>query len=58
MDCSSRVFTDCNFSMPLLDPDPDDDTVNVTYGSLITQITLMEEIGDVRIALFNCDGKY
>jgi hypothetical protein len=44
--------------MPLLDPDPDDDTVNVTYGSLITQITLMEEIGDVRIALFNCDGKY
>jgi hypothetical protein len=58
MDCSSRLFTECNFTLPLLDPDPDDDTVKVSYASFVTQIELKEEIGDIRIALFNCDGKY
>jgi hypothetical protein len=51
------VFAECNFSQPLLDPDPDDDNVKVIYDAYITQINLKEEIENIEIAVFNCKGK-
>lgn len=44
----------CDSNLPLGDPYPNENTVNVTYGGLITQIKL-EENQAIRIAVFNCD---
>jgi hypothetical protein len=53
----TSVFAACNTTEPLVDPDPNDYTVNVTFSAYIAQISLREGTGNIRIAVFNCDGK-
>jgi hypothetical protein len=58
MNCCISVFSACDANKPLDDPDPNDDSVTVIYSGFVTQIHLKEEIKDIRIAVFNCDGEY
>jgi hypothetical protein len=57
VNCYASVFSACTSNRPLDDPDPNDDSVRVDYSGFVTQIALKEGIADIRIAVFNCDGK-
>jgi hypothetical protein len=59
--CLIFLFAVCDSNKPLDDPDPSDDVVDVQYADFMTQIRLPENYPEpqknIRIAVFNCDGK-